>query len=153
MLAKIITNGENYEKSLKQRRIMAAALLGVGLVGFICYFLLVPGSSLAEYAQGFYLVAATGITAVALVLFGRVQYLLTHPEARQKAKIKETDERERHIIQTAFRLAGIITFFTAAAALFVVLPLSMEAFTALMAVMVLYALTFVASSLWLSKTL
>ena len=102
-------------------------------------------------SQGFYLGGASGITIGALILLIRVQYLLTHPQARQKAKIKETDERERMIIHTAFRLAGIITFFTAAAALFVVLPLDMGAFRALFGVMILYAACFVVSSAWLSK--
>ena len=153
MLAKLMTNGENYEKSLKQRRAMALALLCVGLVGFVCYFLLVPSSGLADYAQGFYLGAATGITAGALILLIRTQYLLTHPDAQKRAKIKETDEREKHIVQESFRQAGIVTFFTSAGALFVVLPLSMAAFSALLGTMALYALSFAAVNLWLSKTL
>lgn len=153
MLIKLMLNSQDYEKSLKQRRAAAIAMLGVGLIGFVCYFLLVPGSGLSDYAQGFYLGAATGITAGALILLARTQYLLTHPAAKKRAKIKETDEREVHIIHTAFRVAGIVTFFTSAAALFVVLPLSMAAFAALLCMMAHYCLTFVAANLWLSKKL
>ena len=46
----------------------AIAMLCIGLVGFACWFFLVPNSHLSEHAQGFYLGAATGITAGALFL-------------------------------------------------------------------------------------
>lgn len=154
MLVKMmLTNGGDYEKSLKQRRWAAIGMLAVGLVGFMCYFLLVPNSDLSDYAQGFYLGATTGITFGALLLLIRTQYLISHPQAQRKAKIKETDEREQKIIHTAFEVAGIVAFFASAAALFVVLPLSMAAFRALMAVMTLYCLVFVAVRAWLSKKL
>lgn len=153
MLIKMLTSGGNYEKSLKRRRAYSIAAVCVGLIGFVCYFLLVPDSALSDYAQGFYLGAASGITAAGLILLVRTQYLLTHPESQRKAKIKETDEREVHITQTAFRLAGIITFFAAAAALFVLLPLSPAAYYALLGVLILYFLTFLVASFWLSKKL
>lgn len=143
----------NYEKSLRQRRLVAVALLAVGIIGLFCYFLLVPGSTLSDYAQGFYLGAASGISVGALILLFRSQYLLNHPEAQKKARIRETDERERTIVETAFRTAGLVTFFTAAAALFVVLPLSQEAFWALFAVVIFYSLAFVGASGILSKRL
>lgn len=154
MLVKmILTNGGDYEKSLKQRRWAAIGMLTVGLVGFVCYFLLVPGSSLSDHAQGFYLGAASGISFGALLLLIRTQYLLTHPQAQRRAKIKETDEREQKIVHTSFEAAGAVTFFACVAAIFIVLPLSMAAFRALMAVMILYSLTFLAANVWLSKKL
>lgn len=154
MLMKLILSStENFEKSLRQRRLVAIALLGVGVVGLVCYFLLVPGSGLPDFAQGFYLGAASGISAGALILLFRAQYLLNHPEAQKRAKIKETDEREQAIVKTAFQTAGLVTFFTAAAALFVILPLSPEAFWALFAVIVFYSLAFVGASGVLSRKL
>jgi len=152
MLIKILcSEKKDFEKTLKLRRLAAAGLLGVGLVGLACYFLLVPGSGLSDYVQGFYLGAASGITAGALILLVYTQYLLTHPEARQKAKVKEMDEREVYLTQSAFRLAGYITFFAAVAALFVILPLSMAAFWALFALVVLYAVSFAGSYWYFSK--
>ena len=153
MLIKLFFTSEDYEKSLRQRRLAALAFLGVGLVGFACYFLLVPGSTLSDYAQGFYLGAASGITAGAVILLGRVQYLLTHPAAQKKARIRKTDERERAIVRSAFQTAGVVTFFTAAGALFVVLPIYPQAFYALFAVMVLYSLAFLISAQILEKRL
>lgn len=153
MLIKQMTFSKDFDKSLRLRRLLSFALLGVGLVGMACYFLLVPGSSLSDYAQGFYLGAASGVTLGAVILLVRTQYLLTHPQAKQQAKIKENDERERRIVNDAFRLAGIVTFFTAAAVLFIILPLNTSAFYALLGVMVLYSLSFAAANLWLSKTL
>ncbi|NBI09523.1 hypothetical protein D1641_05735 [Colidextribacter sp. OB.20] len=153
LIKQLLTGNGDYGKSLKQRRWAAIAMLCIGLVGFACWFLLVPNSPLSEHAQGFYLGAASGITAGALVLLIRTQYLITHPQAQRKAKIKETDERERKIVHTAFEVAGGVTFFASAAALFVVLPLSMDAFRALLAVMTLFCLAFVTANAWLSKKL
>ena len=127
MLFKILlTDKSNFEKSLKNRRLAAIGLLCVGLTGFACYFLLVPDSD-------------------------QTQHLITHPAARKKAQIQETDERTVYIIRTAFQAAGCITFFTAAAALFVVLPLSMAAFQALFSMIVLYSVSFAASNWLLSR--
>ena len=151
LIKAMLTDGADYEKSLRQRRWAAVGLLGIGLVGFACWFLLVPDSPLSDYAQGFYLGAASGITAGALVLLVRTQYLITHPQAQRKARIQETDERKIQIVRTAAQAAGAFTFFASAAALFVVLPLSMDAFRALMAVMLLYCLVFVAANVWLSR--
>lgn len=143
----------DFSRSLKLRRAVAIALLCVGAVGLICYFLLVPKSALPDFAQGFYLGASCGILLGALILLCRSQYLLTHPDAQKKVKIKEQDEREVTIKNQAFLLAGVVTFFASATALFVVLPLSMAAFRALLAAMVVYCLTFLGGAAYYSKKL
>ena len=153
LVKQLLTGGGDYKKSLKQRRWAAIGMLVIGLVGFVCYFLLVPDSHLSEHAQGFYLGAASGISAGAVILLCRTRYLLTHPAARKKVRIKETDERERTILHAAFEWAGILTFFLVAAALFVVLPLNPAAFQALFAVLLLYVLAFAAANLYFSKKL
>jgi len=153
LIKQLLTGGGDYEKSLRQRRWAAAGMLAVGLVGLACYFLLLPDSGLPDFVQGFYLGAASGLSAAAVGLLVRAQYLLTHPQAQHRAKIKETDEREMQIARTASQLAGVVTFFASAAALFVVLPLSMAAFEALTAAIVLYFLIFVTANIWLSKRL
>ena len=145
MLMKLILCSKDFEHTLKLRRLAALALLAVGAVGFACYLLLVPGSTLSDFAQGFYLGAASGIFAGAVILLCRCQYLLTHPQAQKKARIRETDERERTILHSAFQAAGLVTFFAAAAALFVLLPLSLPAFQALLAVVAFYMLAFALS--------
>ncbi len=78
---------------------------------------------------------------------------MTHPQARREARIKETDEREMQIARTAAQFAGAVTAFVSAAALFVVLPLSMAAFMALTSSIMLYFLTFITANIWLSKRL
>ena len=153
LVKKLLTGIGDYEKTLRLRRWAAVGMLCVGLTGIVCYFLLVPGSDLSDYAQGFYLGASTGITGGALGLLARTQYLLTHPQAQRKAKIKETDEREMHIVRTAAQLAGALTIFAAALSLLIVLPLNIEAFYALFSVILFYTAVFLLSSLWLSKKL
>lgn len=153
LIKQLLTGGGDYGRSLKQRRWAAIGLLCIGLVGFACWFLLVPDSGLSDHAQGFYLGAASGITAGALTLLIRTQYLITHPQAQRRAKIKETDEREMHIMRTAAQMAGGVTIFGVTLSLFVVLPLSREAYYALFGTLMLYTTAFFASSRWLSKKL
>lgn len=154
MLAKFIFNSDNFEQSLRRRRLFALGMLLVGITGILCYlFLLHDNTTIHDYIRGFYLGAATGITLGAVILLIRATYLLSHPESLKKARIKETDEREKQITNDAFRLAGVITFFTVAAALFVVLPFSFPAFYALLAVMALYCVTFLVAGFILSKWL
>ena len=153
LIKAMLTGGGDYEKSLRQRRWAAIAMLCIGLVGFACWFFLVPNSHLSEHAQGFYLGAATGITAGALFLLVRTQYLITHPQAQRRAKIKETDEREMQIIRSATQSEGGVTIFGVVLSLFIVLPLCMEAYYALIGVVFFYTAVFFLSNLWLSKKL
>lgn len=154
MLAKFIFSSDDFEKSLRRRRLFAFGMLLVGITGFVCFLLFVQDNeALPEFIQGFYMGAATGISLGAVILLVRSTYLLGHPEALKKARIKETDEREKQITNDAFRFAGAITFFTVAAALFVVLPFSFHAFYALLGVMALYGVTFLVAGFVLSKRL
>ena len=153
LMKQLLTGSGDYSKSLHQRRWAAIGMLIIGLVGFTCWFFLVPNSHLSDHAQGFYLGAASGITAGALALLIRTQYLMTHPKAQRKAKIKETDEREMHITRSAAQIAGGLTIFGVVLSLFIVLPLSMEAYYALTGVVFFYAAVFFLSSLWLSRKL
>ena len=144
----------DYDRSLRRRRLMALGLLAVGATGLVCYFLLVHDSeALSDHARGFYLGGATGICLGALILLIRMQYLLTHPEARKKAKIQEQDEREKAIISQAFQFAGMFTFFAAAASMFVLVAVSREAFKAIFSVVIVFAATFALSNFYLSKKL
>ena len=144
----------DYDRSLRRRRWMALGLLAVGITGLVCYFLLARDSAvLSDYARGFYLGGASGISLGAVVLIVRMQYLLTHPEARKKAKIQEQDEREKAIINQSFQFAGMFTFFAAAASLFVLVAVSREAAAAILAVVAVYAIVWLLSNLYLSKKL
>lgn len=149
-LIKLI-GGEDYTRRLKNQRLAAVGLLLVGLVGIVCYFVLVPQSGLADFARGFYIGGASGITAGAVILLARCTYLLKNPKAYAKAKVKDTDERSQAILHKSFAIAGGVTFFVSAAALFVVLPFSVAAFRALLGAMVLFALTFLAANLILER--
>ena len=147
-------DSSDYDRSLRRRRLLALGLLAVGITGVVCYFLLVHDSEvLSDHARGFYLGAATGICLGALILLLRVQYLITHPEARKKARIREQDEREKAIISQSFQFAGIFTFFAAAASTFVLAAVSREVVAIILAVMAVYAIAFVLANFYLSKKL
>lgn len=149
-----IFDTSDFERSLRRRRLTAFGLLAVGITGILCYIFLIHNSEvLSDYARGFYLGAASGMTIGAVVLLVRVQYLLTHPEARKKAKIQEQDEREKAIINQAFQFAGMFTFFAAVASMFVLVAVSKTAALAVFGVIVVYAVTWPLASLYLSKKL
>lgn len=143
----------DFEKTLRLRRAAAAGLLLVGGAALFSYFLLVPGSNLPDFARGFYLGAGSGIMLGALILLVRAQYLLSRPEARKKARVREEDEREKAILNQSFQTAGMICFFLSAAALFVVLPFSFAAFNALLGAMVVYCVSFLLANAYYTRTL
>ena len=144
----------DYDRTLRRRRLTSFGLLAVGLTGIICYILLIHDSDvLSDYARGFYLGAASGITLSSVFFIVRAQYLLTHPEARKKAKIKEQDEREKAIVNQSFQFAGTLIFFVSAAAMFVLVAVSMEAAMAILAVLIVYAAAWMLANIYLSKKL
>ena len=144
----------DYERSLRRRRLAAFGLLAVGVTGIVCYLLLIHDSDvLSDYARGFYLGGASGITIGAVLLLARVTYLLSNPEARKKAKIQEQDEREKSIVSQSFQFAGMFTFFAAACSMFVLVAVSREAAMAVFGVIVVYAVSWLLSNLYLSKKL
>ena len=144
----------DYERSLRRRRLAAFGLLAVGVTGIVCYLLLIHDSDvLSDYARGFYLGGASGITIGAVLLLARVTYLLSNPEARKKAKIQEQDEREKSIVNQAFQFAGMFTFFAAVASMFVLVAVSKTAALAVFGVIVVYAVSWPLASLYLSKKL
>lgn len=153
MLMKIFDTSD-YDRSLRRRRLVAFGLLAVGITGILCYLFLVQDSNaLPDFARGFYLGGASGICIGAAFLLIRMQVLLSNPEARKKAKIQEQDEREKTIVNQAFQFAGMFTFFACAASLFVLVAVSLEAALAVLAVVAVYALSWLAANLYLSKKL
>lgn len=143
--------GKDYIQRLKNQLLASIGLLLVGAVGIVCYFWLVPGSGLTDFAQGFYIGAVLGITAGALITLARCVYLLKNPEARQKAKVKDTDERSQTITYKSFAIAGGVTFFVSAAALFIVIPFSVEIFWGVLGTMALFGVSFAVSNFILER--
>ena len=153
MLMRIFDTSD-YDRSLRRRRLAGFGLLAVGIIGELCYLLLIHDSeTFPEFARGFYLGGASGISLGAVILLVRSTYLLANPSARKKAKIKEQDERERAIVNQSFQFAGIFTFFASAASMFVLVAVSMEAALAVLAVVMVFAVTWLIANLCLSKTL
>jgi len=153
MLIKLFDTSD-YERSLRRRRLLAFGLLAVGITGVLCYFFLIDGNdALPDFAQGFYLGAASGFCLGAVVLLVRAQYLLDHPGARKKAQVQEQDEREKAIVDQAFQFAGMFTFFASAASLFVLVAVSRAAAAAILAVVAVFAVSWLLANLYLSKKL
>ncbi len=153
MLARMFCSPD-FNKALRRRRILAFCLLALGILGVVCYFLLVDGSdTLPDFAKGFYLGASSGICLGSVILLIRTQYLMDNAEARKKAQIQEQDERERAIVNQAFQFAGYFTFYACAAAMLVTVALNWAVSAALLCVLAVYAVAWAAANLYLSKKL
>lgn len=144
----------DYERSLRRRRLLAFGLMAVGITGILCYLFLIHDSdTFPDFARGFYLGGASGITIGSVFLLVRVTYLLSNPAARKKARIQEQDERAKAIVNQSFQFAGMFTFFAAAASLFVLVAVSMEAAMAVLGVIAVYAVVWLLANIYLSKKL
>lgn len=153
LIKQLLMGGGDYKKSLKLRRWVAIGMLAAGVVGLVCYFLLISDSDLNDYVRGWYMGVVGALCGSGGAWLMRVQYLLSNPEAQREDRIRQSDERERKIVHTAIEAAGGVTFYASVVALFVALPLSIDAFRALTAVTVLYAVSFYVAYVWLSKKL
>jgi len=150
---KLMCSGGDYGKVLRRRRLVSLALLALGALGFVCYFLLVRESSLPDYTQGFYLGASSGFTLGSVILLARTQYLITHPEAQKRARIEAQDEREQAIIAQSFQFAGVFTFYLSVTAMFVLVAVNRAAAGTLFVCIVIYSLSWLCANLYLSKKL
>lgn len=144
MLAQLFYSTD-YVKTLHLRRVLALALLAVGVIGLVCYALLIHESCFLGGAGGSIIVAAFPLI--------RIQYLLTHPDARKTVKIQEQNERVQTIENQAYRFAGTFTFFCFAVALFILAAVNEIAAMTLLPVTGIYAVAWLARWLYLSKTL
>lgn len=153
MLMKLFDTSD-YDRSLRRRRLLSFGLLAVGVTGILCYLLLIQNSdALPDFARGFYLGGASGITIGSVILLIRTQVLLSDPEARKKARIKEQDEREKAIISQAFQFAGMFTFFACAGSMFVLVAVNRAAALSVFVVVTVYAIAWLCANLYLSKNL
>lgn len=142
MMLNKMTSGPDYGRNLRQRRWAFLVVLLIGLVGLGCYVLLVPGSGLADYAQGYYLGSACGLMGVGLVLGLRNEWMLRHPEKWKKARIQETDERSQHLTTQAAQLAGVGVLVLQALACYVLVAVDQDLVKVLLASMVAYVVLF-----------
>ena len=144
----------DYERSLRRRRLAGFGLMALGALGCLCYVLFLrEGGALSDYARGFYLGFSCGLALAGVVVLIRSQYLLSHPQAQKRARVKERDERERSLTVQAFYLAGLVTFYLCIAALLVAVAVNRTVAVVLLAVLAVYAAVCLIVRLVLSKTL
>lgn len=154
MILKMMTNyAGDYGKNLRQRRWAFLAILAIGLVGLGCYLWLVPNSGLSDYAKGFYLGGACGITGAGLGLLIRNEWMLRHPEKWKRVRIQETDERNQRVSAQAAQLAGVGVFFFQALAAFMLVAVDRRIVAVLLCSMVVYVLLFLGTRFGLSRKL
>lgn len=134
--------GGRFEQKLRRDRWLGVGLVIAGAAGLVCYILRVRDSELSGYVQGGYGGIAGGCLIIGLLLLVHAQYLLTHPQARRKARISADDERNQYIDQTASRLAGQVTLYLTFLAWMISAPLNRWAGCALSLVMAVHMLSY-----------
>ena len=104
---RMVTNkvsGKDYAKALRLRRWAFLVILAIGLVWLGCNVWLVPYYDLNHYVRSFYLGGAWGMTGGGLGFLLHNEWMLHHPEAWKRARIRETDEQR--IEARAAQIAG-----------------------------------------------
>lgn len=153
MIAKTAFVSTDYQKTVRYQTRLFAGAEFLGLVGLICYYALVRGSTLSDFVQGLYMGVSTGLIFAGGIGLARLQYLKKNPQAQKKAAIEATDEREQAVTQKALNTAGLIHFYLAVAAMLVLAPIDMTAFWVLFGLMLLYCAAFVIARVWYGKKL
>ncbi len=97
-------SGKDYAKALRLRRWAFLVILAIGLVWLGCNVWLVPHYDLNDYVRSFYLGGALGMTGGGLAFLLHNEWMLHHPEAWKRARIRETDEQR--IEARAAQIAG-----------------------------------------------
>lgn len=153
MIIKTMLHAKDVKTMLKYLQYFFGACISLGILGFLCYFLLVSGSSLSDFAQGVYAGISSGLLAAGAIGLIRLHQKKKNPEALRKMQIEQNDEREQLVRGKAFQYAGLTLFYLMIAAMLVVLPFSEAAFCALLLSMLVYCAAFFLSYLYLSKKL
>lgn len=153
MIMKMICNNSDFSVTYKRLTVFFGSLSILGVLGLVCYFLFVTGSTLDDFVQGVYMGVSIGLLLASLIGLFRLYRLKKDPKAWKKAAIQHCDEREQAIIAHSMQSAWFIQFLFMTAALLIVLPFSMEAFQALFAAYLLSAASFFLSNLYYSKKL
>lgn len=99
-------SGKDYAKALRLCRWAFLVILAIGLVWLGCNVWLVPHYDLNDYVRSFYLGGALGMTGGGLAFLLHNEWMLHHPEAWKRARIRETDERKQRIEARAAQIAG-----------------------------------------------
>ena len=144
-------SGGDYSDALRRRR---GAALGLLLVGVLGLALALPmGGNLSDPARSLYLGGSSGLIGAGAVLAVRTQYLLSHPQAQRKARIREKDERSQRIAAEAGQAAGAIVMLLCCAAAFLAVPFSRTAAAVLLAAAGCYWAAYLLASVWLGRRL
>lgn len=149
-MLKWFSGGEDYEKTLRGRLWLGGAFVAAGLAGLLCWLLF--RERMGESMRGYCLGGACGVLAGGGMLLLRTRCLLRHPEARRRARIRDTDEREKNLTRSAARAAGIAVALASALGSFVVLPFSPLAAKVLWLVSMAYAFVFAVARGWMDRT-
>lgn len=102
-------------------------MAALGLLGLVVSITLLPSSGLPPIARAFYRGGSFGVLVSSLVWLARTQFLLRRPERWKETRIRETDERIRHINWEAAQFAGTALVFLLTAAAFLLVAVDWAA--------------------------
>ena len=106
----------SYGRVLRARRRVYLWCGAAGLAGVMVCLILLPDGGMPPIALAFYRGGSFGLFFAGLFQVLRTQRLLKRPERWKELRIRESDERQRHIDREAGQMAGTALMFLLAAA-------------------------------------
>ena len=140
-----------YGRALRIRRRIFLWIAALGLLGLVVSITLLPSSGLPPIARAFYRGGSFGVLVSSLVWLARTQFLLRRPERWKGTRIRETDERIRHINWEAAQFAGTALVFLLTAAAFLLVAVDWRLGVLLSGLILAYFALFLLARWRLSK--
>lgn len=110
--SKLFHTDEEFRKFLEARgRLMLSlALFGVVFIGVVFVAEEIFGVQFNEHVSSFYSGAGSGLLGAGLVLTLRNRRIMRNPQLLRKMRIRNSDERNLSIANSAFRWAAMLQF-------------------------------------------
>ena len=140
-----------YGRALRIRRRIFLWIAALGLLGLVVSITLLPSSGLPPIARAFYRGGSFGVLVSSLVWLARTQFLLRRPERWKENRVRETDERIRHINWEAAQFAGTALVFLLTAAAFLLVAVDWRLGVLLSGLILAYFALFLLARWRLSK--
>lgn len=148
MLIKQLFHSRDFQSSLRRRTWFGLGLACLGALLVLLSRTVFQNSGLPDFIRGFYLGVGVGLVLVGLITVVHALRLMKNPAAAKKAQVTAQDEREQAIVKAAMYSVFWVFYVVLSAGVFIALPLNLAVFFTLLALLVLFSLSFLLALAW-----